>query len=323
MEEKNKQIAVIVPAYNEAESLPELTKWINSVMQSSSYTYELIFIDDGSSDDTWKVIQELSKENKNIRGKKFRRNYGKSAALNIGFEAANADVIITMDADMQDSPDEIPALYKMITEEGYDLVSGWKKKRHDPISKTIPSRFFNWVTRKMSGIKLHDFNCGLKAYKKELVKNIEVHGEMHRYIPVIAKWEGFGRIGEKVVQHQERKYGESKFGFERFINGFLDLLSISFITRFGKKPMHLFGTLGTLMFAIGLLMVAYIGIDKIYALANHIEAPLVADRPLFYIALTAMILGTQLFTAGFISELLSRNTTSGQQAYKLVDEIGE
>lgn len=265
-------------------------------------------IDDGSKDDSWKVIASLAEKNPQVRGFKFKRNYGKSAALHKGFEAANGKVVITMDADLQDSPDEIPGLYKMITEDKYDLVSGWKKKRHDPISKTLPSKFFNSVTRKVSGIhNLHDFNCGLKAYHINVVKNIEVYGEMHRYIPVIAKWVGFTKIGEKEVEHRARKYGKTKFGLERFVNGFLDLLSITFVSRFGKKPMHLFGTLGTLMFTLGLLGAAYLGISKIYCVYNDIPATRLTQRPSFYLLLTSMIIGTQLFLAGFLAEMISRN----------------
>ncbi|HRV51928.1 MAG: Dodecaprenyl-phosphate galacturonate synthase [Bacteroidia bacterium] len=301
-------ISVIIPLYNEEESLPELVSWIERVMQQHHYSYEIIMIDDGSKDDSWKVIASLAEKNPQVRGFKFKRNYGKSAALHKGFEAANGKVVITMDADLQDSPDEIPGLYKMITEDKYDLVSGWKKKRHDPISKTLPSKFFNSVTRKVSGIhNLHDFNCGLKAYHINVVKNIEVYGEMHRYIPVIAKWVGFTKIGEKEVEHRARKYGKTKFGLERFVNGFLDLLSITFVSRFGKKPMHLFGTLGTLMFTLGLLGAAYLGISKIYCVFNHIPATRLTQRPSFYLLLTSMIIGTQLFLAGFLAEMISRN----------------
>lgn len=301
-------ISVIIPLFNEEESIQELSDWIVRIMKAHSFSYEIIFVDDGSTDDSWKKIESISGNNGCVRGIKFRRNYGKSAALNSGFEIAKGDIIITMDADMQDSPDEIPPLYHMIRDDGYDLVSGWKKKRRDPFSKTIPSRFFNWTTKKMSGIKLHDFNCGLKAYKKEVIKNIEVYGEMHRYIPVIAKWAGFTKIGEMVVQHQARKYGKTKFGIERFINGFLDLLSISFVSKFGKKPMHLFGLLGTIMFIIGFFGSLWLGIEKLYYLNHGIKAPLIADQPLFYIALATMIIGTQLFLAGFLGEIISRST---------------
>ncbi len=303
-------ISVVIPLYNEDESLRELCEWIVRVMNENRYSYEIILINDGSSDRSWEVIEELAIKYPTVKGISFRRNYGKSAALNEGFAATQGDVIITMDADMQDSPDEIPGLYKMIREDGFDLVSGWKKKRYDPISKTIPSKFFNWATRKMSGINnLHDFNCGLKSYRKEVVKSIEVYGEMHRYIPVIARWAGFKKIQEKVVEHRARKYGVTKFGLERFVNGFLDLLSITFVSRFGKRPMHLFGLLGSLMFFIGFLVAMYLGITKLYSVyfANT-YARLLTERPSFYIALTCMILGTQLFLAGFLGELISRST---------------
>ncbi|MEZ4721673.1 MAG: glycosyltransferase family 2 protein [Flavobacteriales bacterium] len=305
--ENRAQISIVIPLLNEAESLPELHEWIQRVMKANNFTYEVWFIDDGSTDDSWKVIEQLNAKDSNVKAIKFRRNYGKSGALNVGFDAANGDVVITMDADLQDSPDEIPELYRMITQEGFDLVSGWKKKRYDPISKTIPTKLYNWATRKMSGINLHDFNCGLKAYKYDVVKAIEVYGEMHRYIPVIAKWAGFKKIGEKVVQHQERKYGHTKFGLMRFVNGPLDLLSISFVSRFGKKPMHLFGLGGTLMFFVGFFLAAYLGAEKLYAMSHHIKAPLVTDQPFFYIALATMIMGVQFFLAGFLGEMVSRN----------------
>ncbi|MDR2414868.1 MAG: glycosyltransferase family 2 protein [Odoribacteraceae bacterium] len=300
-------ISVVIPLYNEADSLPELVAWLARVMQAHHYTHEIILVDDGSNDDSWKTIEQLAATNPGVRGIKFRRNYGKSAALYRGFEEATGDVVITMDADLQDSPDEIPALYRMITEENYDLVSGWKKKRHDPLSKTIPTRLFNATARKFSGLKLHDFNCGLKAYKGIVTKNIEVYGEMHRYIPILVKQAGFTRIGEMAVAHQARKYGVSKFGLNRFINGFLDLLTVSFITRFSKKPMHLFGAIGTLLFTVGFCAAAWIGIEKWIAMNQNIKAPLVASNPYFYIALACMILGTQLFLAGFLAELVSRN----------------
>lgn len=300
-------ISVVIPLYNEEESLPELAEWIARVMQEHHFSYEVIMIDDGSNDTSWKVIEKLAVENPHIRGIKFRRNYGKSAALHCGFEDAKGDVVITMDADLQDSPDEIPPLYHMIMDEDYDLVSGWKKKRYDPLSKTLPTKLFNATARKFSGIKLHDFNCGLKAYKNAVVKNIEVYGEMHRYIPILAKQSGFMKIGEKVVAHQARKYGTTKFGFNRFINGFLDLLTVSFITRFSKKPMHLFGSIGTLLFFIGFLSAAWIGVEKWIVLSQGLRAPLVANNPFFYIALTCMILGTQLFLVGFLAELVSRS----------------
>lgn len=312
-------ISVIVPLFNEEESLPELASWIEKVMNANSFTYEVIFVDDGSKDKSWKVILDLSRTNSLFKGIRFRRNYGKSAALQKGFEAAQGRVVITMDADLQDSPDEIPGLYFMIVNDGFDLVSGWKKKRYDPIMKTIPSKFFNWTTRKMSGINnLHDFNCGLKSYRAEVVKSIEVYGEMHRYIPVIAKWAGFSRIGEKVVEHRARKYGTTKFGLERFVNGFLDLLSIMFVAKFGKRPMHLFGTLGTLLFMLGFFLAAWLGISKLWSVYNNEYARLITNRPSFYIALTCMILGTQLFLAGFISELIGRN--SPERNHYLIQE---
>lgn len=302
-------ISVVVPLYNEEESLQELTTWIEKVMDQNGFTYEILLIDDGSNDQSWNVIEHLSSNNPCIKGIKFRRNHGKSAALFCGFEAASGNVVITMDADLQDSPDEIPDLYKMITEDKFDMVSGWKKKRYDPIMKTLPSKLFNGTARLASGIKLHDFNCGLKAYRKEVVKSIEVYGEMHRYIPILAKHAGFKRIGEKVVQHQARKYGQTKFGFERFINGYLDLLSVTFISRFGKKPMHFFGLLGTFMMIFGFAAAVYVGAHKLTMLARGIRAPLVTDNPYFFLALTCMIIGVQLFLAGFVAELVSRNST--------------
>ena len=303
-------ISVIVPLYNEDESLPELSAWIARVMEANRFTYEVIMVDDGSNDNSWQIIESLSTQNPNIKAIKFRRNYGKSAALHCGFQVAQGDVVITMDADMQDSPDEIPALYHMVMQEDYDLVSGWKKKRYNPISKTIPTKIYNAAARKFSGIKnLHDFNCGLKAYKNKVIKNIEVYGEMHRYIPILAKQAGFSKIGEKVVQHRARKYGTTKFGLNRFVNGFLDLLSITFITRFAKKPMHLFGALGTLLFIIGFISAGWLGIDKLIAMSNNIKAPLVTSSPYFYIALTCMVIGSQLFLAGFVAELVSRSAT--------------
>lgn len=286
--------------------MTELHQWITKVMTANNFSYEVVFIDDGSTDNSWEVIQKLQASDSHIRGIKFQRNYGKSAALHVGFQATKGNVVITMDADLQDSPDEIPELYKMITEEKFDLVSGWKKKRYDPISKTIPTKIYNGVNRMMSGIKLHDMNCGLKAYRKEVVKSIEIFGEMHRYIPVIAKAAGFPKIGEKVVQHQERKYGVTKFGLNRFINGFLDLFTITFITKFGKKPMHIFGLLGTLCFIIGFCFALWMAIDKLFI---DTRATLLADRAGFYIALFAMIIGVQLFLAGFIGELISRNSS--------------
>jgi len=309
-------ISLIIPLYNEEESLPELSDWINRVCTESNLTYEIIFVDDGSSDNSWEVIEELSESNKNVKGIKFRRNYGKSAALNKGFEAAQGDVVITMDADLQDSPDEIPELFKLIKEDGYDLISGWKKKRHDPFGKTFPSKFFNWTTRKISKIKLHDFNCGLKAYKNDVIKNIEVYGEMHRYIPVIAKWAGYHKIGEKVVQHFPRKYGKTKFGMERIIKGYLDLLSITFISKFGKRPMHLFGTMGTFLFFIGLTIGTYLTVAKFF-----FEEYKMTERPLFYFGLLAMIIGSQLFVTGFLAEMISRSS-SDRNVYQVEKEIG-
>lgn len=310
---KHFDISVVVPLYNEDESLPELYEWITRVMAENKFSYEVIFVNDGSTDDSWDVIERLSANDpEHVRGIKFRRNYGKSPALFCGFEMAKGDVVITMDADLQDSPDEIPELYRMIKEEGYDLVSGYKQKRYDPLSKTIPTKLFNATARKVSGIKnLHDFNCGLKAYRKDVIKNIEVYGEMHRYIPYLAKNAGFDKIGEKVVQHQARKFGSTKFGgLNRFVNGYLDLLSLYFLNSFGLKPMHVFGFIGTLMFFFGFLACIIVGGSKIIALCNNTPAPLVTDSPYFYIALTMMILGTQLFLAGFLGELISRNAMS-------------
>lgn len=310
-------LSIVIPLLDEAESLPELTAWIERVMHENNYSYEVIFVDDGSRDNSWEVIEKLRAGNPAVKGIKFQRNYGKSAGLNEAFRAASGEVIITMDADLQDSPDEIPELRRMITEEGYDMVSGWKKKRYDnTFTKNIPSKFFNAVTRRMSGIKLHDFNCGLKAYHKKVVKSIEVYGEMHRYIPVLAKWAGFRRIGEKAVEHRARKYGSSKFGWQRFINGFLDLLSISFVGKFSKRPMHFFGLWGTLFFLAGLGIAVYLVISKIidsqFALTN---------RPGFYMALTSLIIGMQLFLAGFLGELISRNA-SGRNTYLIETKTG-
>ncbi len=302
-------ISVVIPLFNEEESLQELCDWIARVMNENKYSYEVILVDDGSKDGSWNKIESISKQNSSIKGIKFKRNYGKSAALYVAFDAAVGNVVITMDADLQDSPDEIPELYNMIVKDGYDLVSGWKKKRYDPLTKTIPTKLFNWATRKISGIEnLHDFNCGLKSYNKSVVKSIEVYGEMHRYIPVIAKWAGFTKIAEKEVQHRERKYGTTKFGLERFINGFLDLFSITFISKFGKRPMHFFGSIGTLTFFLGGIVSMWLIGEKIYNLYNHLTVRNVTDQPLFYFALTAMILGTQLFLAGFLGELIARNS---------------
>ncbi|MCH3923949.1 MAG: glycosyltransferase [Bacteroidales bacterium] len=304
-------ISVIVPLFNEEESLRPLSDWIKKVMDENKFSYEIIMVDDGSKDNSWKEIEKLSDENNNIRGIKFRRNYGKSAALNVGFEHCEGDVVITMDADLQDSPDEIPELYKMIKEQGFDLVSGWKKKRYDStLGKNIPSKLFNATTRMLSGIHLHDFNCGLKAYKKSVVKSIEVYGEMHRYIPVIAKWAGFTNITEKVVIHRKRQYGTSKFGMNRFINGYLDLMSIMFVSKFSKKPMHFFGAIGTFMFLIGIIAAFILGVEKLVALHNGETMRLVTSSPYFYIALIMMIIGTQLFLTGFLAELIGRNSTT-------------
>lgn len=313
-------ISLVIPLFNEEESLPELVSWINDVMDRNGFSYEAILIDDGSTDKSWKVIEGLAQNNKNLKGIKLRRNYGKSAALQKGFEAASGDVVITMDADLQDSPEEIPELYRMIKEDDYDLVSGWKKKRYDPISKTIPTKLYNATLRLMSGIKLHDFNCGLKAYKNDVIKCVEVYGEMHRYIPYMAKKEGFRKIGEKVVLHQKRKYGVTKFGLERFINGPLDLLSIMFISKFGKRPMHFFGSLGTIMFGLGLIATLYLGSVKLFYVFSHVRAPLITTSPYFYLALTTMIIGSQLFLAGFLGELISRNS-SERNEYKVEKEI--
>jgi len=312
-------LSIVIPLFNEDESLPELSAWIERVVTENNYSYEVLFIDDGSKDNSWNVIEEICKRNPNFKGIKFRRNYGKSAALQTGFQATSGRVVITMDADMQDSPDEIPGLYNLIAKDGFDLISGWKQKRHDPISKTIPSRFFNWATRKMSKINnLHDFNCGLKSYRSEVVKSIEVYGEMHRYIPVIAKWAGFTKIAEKAVEHRARKYGVTKFGLERFVNGFLDLLSIMFVSRFGKRPMHLFGTIGSMLFILGFIITVWLGVSKLYLSFHNTPARLLADRPSFYIALTSMILGTQMFLAGFVSELVSRN--SAERNHYLIEK---
>ena len=315
-------ISVIIPLYNEAESLPELYAWIERVMKEHGFSYEVIFVNDGSTDESWQVITDLKSKSSCVKGIKFRRNYGKSPALYCGFEEAQGDVVITMDADLQDSPDEIPELYRMIKEEGYDLVSGYKQKRYDPLSKTLPTKLFNATARKISGIKnLHDFNCGLKAYRKAVVKNIEVYGEMHRYIPYLAKNAGFDKIGEKVVHHQARKYGSSKFmGLNRFVNGYLDLMSLWFISTFGMKPMHIFGFIGTLMFIIGFIAIIIVGAIKVIALCQHVPHALVTDSPYFYISLTMMILGTQLFVAGFLGDLISRNSQE-RNKYQVEKEI--
>ena len=311
-------ISVVIPLLNEHESLNELHDWIANVMQSNHFSYEIIFIDDGSTDDSWQTIDQLSKKDASVKGIQFLKNYGKSQALHIGFIKAKGDVIITMDADLQDNPEEIPELYKMITEENYDLVSGWKKKRYDSIiAKNLPSKLFNWAARRTSGVKLHDFNCGLKALKNQVVKNIDVNGEMHRYIPVLAKNEGFSKIGEKIVQHQARKYGKTKFGMERFINGFLDLMTISFISKFGKRPMHFFGALGVIMFTIGFAFALYLGIDKIFI---HPFGRLITERPQFYISLVTMIIGTQFFVAGFLGEIILKSQRD-KNRYLIKDEL--
>ena len=314
-------ISVVIPLYNEEESLPELYAWIARVMKANALTYEVIFVNDGSTDRSWQVIEQLAEQHEQVKGIKFRRNYGKSPALFCGFEKAQGDVVITMDADLQDSPDEIPELYRMITVDGYDLVSGYKKKRYDPLSKTLPTKLFNATARAVSGIKnLHDFNCGLKAYRREVIKNIEVYGEMHRYIPYLAKNAGFCKIGEKVVQHQARKYGSTKFGLNRFVNGYLDLISLWFLSKFGVKPMHIFGFLGSLMFMFGFIAVVFIGVHKLYAMYSGLPYILVTDSPYFYLALTTMILGTQLFLAGFLGEMIARNAPE-RNNYKIEKEI--
>ncbi|PCJ65607.1 MAG: glycosyltransferase [Bacteroidetes bacterium] len=314
-------ISIVIPLLNEAESLPELFAWIKRVMDEHKYSYEVIFIDDGSTDNSWEIVEELKEKHPEVRGLKFRRNYGKSAALNEGFALVSGDSVFTMDADLQDSPDELPEMHRMLWEEGYDLVSGWKKKRHDPITKTIPTKLYNWATRLMSGIYLHDFNCGLKAYKNEVVKSIEVYGEMHRYIPVMAHRAGYKKIGEKVVMHQARKYGETKFGLSRFVRGPLDLLSIIFVSRFGKRPMHFFGLWGAMAFLFGFGLAAFVLISKYIALSNGVKEALVADNPLFYLALTMLMIGTQLFMGGFLAEMLSRNAPN-RNKYEISEKLG-
>jgi len=312
------QISIVIPLLNEEESLAELYQWLTKVLTINRFSYEIIFVDDGSTDGSWRVIMQLAEKDVQVRGIRFLRNYGKSQALHAGFKAAEGEVVITMDADLQDSPDEIPTLYEMITKDNYDLVSGWKKKRYDSVlAKNLPSKLFNWAARKTSGLTLHDFNCGLKAYKKEVIKNVEVSGEMHRYIPVLAKNAGFNRITEKVVQHQARKYGVTKFGMSRFINGFLDLITISFLSHFGKRPMHFFGALGVLMFFIGFLFSAYLGIDKLFINPN---GRLIADRPQFYLALTTMLIGTQFFIAGFLGEIILK-TKNNEERYKISELV--
>jgi glycosyltransferase involved in cell wall biosynthesis len=313
-------ISVIIPVYNEEDSIQELTEWIERVCVSRRISYEIIFIDDGSSDSSWDKISDMAMKDEFVKGFQFRRNYGKAAALFTGFSEAKGEIVITMDSDLQDSPDEIPELIKMIREEGYDLVSGWKKKRFDPFIKRITSKFYNGTARLSSGIKLHDFNCGLKAYRLEVVKSIEIFGEMHRYIPMLAREAGFKKIGEKIVEHRSRKYGVTKYGLDRFIKGYLDLLTIGFITRFGKSPMHLFGSLGTLMFTIGFIMAGYLGIRKLVFISNHLRAPLVTDSPYFFIALTVMIIGSLLFLTGFLGELINRNS-SERNKYLIKDKV--
>jgi glycosyltransferase involved in cell wall biosynthesis len=313
----SKQISIVIPLFNEEESLPHLLTWIQKVLDGK-FSYEVIFVDDGSKDKSWEVVAKMASNNASVLGIKFQRNYGKSAALQKGFEACEGDVVITMDADLQDSPEEIPALYEMITNQDFDLVSGWKKKRHDPLSKTIPTKLYNWAARRITGIFLHDFNCGLKAYKKSVVKSIELYGDMHRYVPALAKYAGFTNIGEKVVQHQARKFGVTKFGLNRFLNGPLDLITVAFMGKFGKKPMHFFGALGSLMFLIGFLLIFYLGVDKIFI---HQNARLLADRTEFYVALIAMVIGVQFFMTGFISELIGRNATH-RNVYLIEKRIG-
>ena len=308
-------VSIVIPLLNEEESLHELAAWIDRVMLANGYSYEIIFVDDGSKDLSWKVICGLKTENPSVKGIKFRRNYGKAAALNVGFQAASGDVVFTMDADLQDSPDELPEMYRMIMEQGYEIVSGWKKKRHDPVSKTIPTKFYNWSARRMSGIKLHDFNCGLKAYRKTVVKSIEVYGEMHRYIPFLAKWAGFSKIGEKVVQHQKRKFGKTKYGLDRFYKGYLDLLTITFTSRFGKRPMHFFGLWGTLIFMGGFVIAGYLAYEKFFNMAFKMT-----ERPLFFFGLLAMVIGTQLFVAGFLGELVSRSS-SDRNSYLIEEKL--
>jgi len=314
-------LSIVIPLFNEVESLPELCDWISRVIRPHKLSYEVILVDDGSNDGSWEQIESLKKQFPEIRGIKFRRNYGKSAALHTGFRIADGEVIFTMDADLQDSPEEIPEMRRMIIEEGYDVVSGWKKKRYDPFfSKRVPTKLFNWAARKVSGIRLHDFNCGLKAYSKSVAKSVEIYGDMHRYIPVLANSNGFTRIGEKVVQHQERKYGVTKYGMDRFVKGFLDLLTVTFLTRFGKKPMHLFGTIGSFVFLVGLAIAVYMGIDKLISLVKHIPQRLIADSAFFYIGLTSMIIGTLLFIGGFLGELISRSA-SERNNYEIEKEI--
>lgn len=314
------QLSVVIPVFNEEESIPELLLWITRVLKKQGFTYEIILVDDGSTDASWEVIRAIAAKDSAVKGIGFNRNYGKSAALDVGFSESSGEVVVTMDADMQDSPDEIADLYRMITEEGYHLVSGWKKERHDPITKTLPSKFFNAVTRLLSGIQLHDFNCGLKAYQRKVVKNIHIYGEMHRYIPLIAKWQGYSKIGEKVVSHQPRKYGTTKFGMERFINGFLDLISVSFVNRYKKNPMHFFGTLGTVSFLGGFIITFKLGFDKIQGLRHGLQVREITDQPLFFLALVALIVGVQLFLTGFLAEMMTSNN-SRKSDYSISERI--
>ncbi|WP_421829557.1 glycosyltransferase family 2 protein [Larkinella sp.] len=318
-----RQLSIVIPLYNEEESLPELHDWIVRVMTEQGYTYEILFVDDGSTDRSWEVITRLADRNPQVRGIRFTRNYGKTAALQTGFQATTGQVIITLDADLQDSPDEIPELYRMITVDGYDLVSGWKQKRYDPLTKTIPTKFFNAVSRWVSGVHLHDFNSGIKAYRRAVVKSMNLYGEMHRNLPIVAKWNGFHKIGEKVVQHQARKYGTTKFGLNRFINGFLDLLVIAFVHKFSRRPMHLFGSFGTLSFFIGTIITIYLISEKLYNIANRLKYRNVTDNPLFFLALVAIILGVQLFLAGFLGEMLVRQSTNKTGDYLIADRVGE
>ncbi len=314
-------ISIIVPLYNEEESLPTLFEWIERVMNANNFSYEVVFVNDGSTDGSWEVVESLQRKSENVRGLKFRHNYGKSPALYCGFKAAKGDVVITMDADLQDSPEEIPGLYSMIKNDGYDLVSGWKKKRYDSkLAKNLPSKLYNATARRVTGLKLHDMNCGLKAYKNEVVKNIEVYGEMHRYIPFLAKNAGFTKIGEKVVEHRKRQFGETKFGLNRFVNGYLDLITLWFLSKFGKKPMHFFGLFGSLMFVLGFLAVVVVGLNKLVAIIHDVRAPLVTDSPYFYLSMLAMVIGTQLFLAGFVAEIVARNSTE-RNNYQIEKEI--
>ena len=317
-----RQLSIVIPLYNEEESLPELHDWIVRVMTEHGYTYEILFVDDGSTDRSWEVVTRLAERNPQVRGIRFTRNYGKTAALQTGFQATNGQVVITLDADLQDSPDEIPELYRMITVDGYDLVSGWKQKRYDPLTKTVPTKFFNAVSRWVSGVYLHDFNSGIKAYRRAVVKSMNLYGEMHRNLPIVAKWNGFYKIGEKVVQHQARKYGTTKFGINRFINGFLDLLVIAFVHKFSRRPMHLFGSFGTLSFFIGTIITIYLISEKLYNIANHLKYRNVTDNPLFFLALVAIILGVQLFLAGFLGEMLVRQSTNKTGDYLIADQVG-